>query len=73
MIIDISIFLQNFAVSYDLKKRIDYREYSDLDVFTFLKEEFNNHTSKLIGSDTQFKKWIENFISYLISTQIQKC
>lgn len=51
-------------IIYDLKKRIDYREYSDLDVFAFLKEEFNNHTSKLIGSDMQFKKWIENFISY---------
>jgi len=51
-------------VMENLKKRIDFRDFSDINIFEFLKEEFNNHTSKLIGTSDNFKDWLSNFVSY---------
>ena len=51
-------------VMENLKKRIDFRDFSDINIFEFLKEEFNNHTSKLIGTSNNFKDWLSNFVSY---------
>jgi len=51
-------------VMENLKRRIDFRDFSDINIFEFLKEEFNNHTSKLIGTSDNFKDWLSNFVSY---------
>lgn len=51
-------------VMENLKTRIDFRDFSDINIFEFLKDEFNNHTSKLIGTSDNFKDWLSNFVSY---------
>ena len=48
----------------NLKKRIDYREYSEINVIDFLKNECNNHLAKLTNNKDKFMDWIDYFVSY---------
>lgn len=54
----------NSDIIGELKKSIDYREYSDMNAYNFLYSEYTNHTEKLTGKVDNFKDWIENFVSY---------
>ena len=56
--------LHNNMVIKELKKYIDFREFSDLKPFNFLYDEFNNHIEKLSNNTNDFKDWIENFTLY---------
>lgn len=47
-----------------LKERIDYREFSDINIFDFLKDEFNIHLFKLTNDQLNFKEWLCNFVLY---------
>jgi hypothetical protein len=47
-----------------LKERIDYREFSDINVFDFLKDEFNRHLFKLTNDKKNMKEWLCNFVLY---------
>ena len=48
----------------NLKKNIDYREYSEIDIIKFLKEELNNHLNKLTNGTDNFKDWLNYFVCY---------
>ena len=48
----------------NLKKRIDYRDYSEINVFDFLKNECNNHLEKLTNNKNEFVDWINYFVCY---------
>lgn len=57
--------IQNFKIIKSLKtQNIDYREFSDIKALDFLIEKYNNHTSLLTNNDTDFKKWLSNFVYY---------
>ena len=48
----------------NLKKNIDYREYSELNIIKFLEEESNNHLNKLTNGTDNFKDWLNYFVCY---------
>jgi hypothetical protein len=56
--------IHNYTIIKELKTFIDYREYSDVNALDFLIDEYNNHSALLTNKETNFKKWLSNFVIY---------
>lgn len=56
--------MHEYDIIAKLKTKIDFREFTDLNVFDFLLDEFTNHSSKLKDNNIHFKDWLNYFVSY---------
>ena len=57
--------IHNYKIIKTLKNGyIDFREFSDINALDFLIDEYNNHLHLLTNNDTDFKKWLSNFVYY---------
>ena len=56
--------MHEYDIIEKLKTKIDFREFNDLNVFDFLLDEFTNHSSKLTNNNSDFKDWLNYFVSY---------
>jgi len=56
--------IHNYSIVKELKTFIDFREYSDVNALDFLIDEYNNHSALLTNKESDFKKWLSNFVIY---------